>query len=56
MSDATSLVRQTLERLMKEYPHATDAQLRTLLERAARVDDELKDALDEWSSQVKKPH
>jgi hypothetical protein len=56
MSDATRLVRQTLERLMKEYPHATDAQLRALLERAALADDELKDALDEWSSRVKKSH
>jgi hypothetical protein len=50
MSDATRLVRQTFERLMKEYPRATDAQLLILLARAARADDELKDAAFEWTN------
>ena len=35
VSDATRLVRQTFERLIKEYPRATDAQLLKLLARAA---------------------
>jgi hypothetical protein len=50
MSDATRLVRQTLERLIEEFPGATDAQLLILLARAARADDELKDAAVEWTS------
>jgi hypothetical protein len=54
MSDPTRPVRQTVERLIKKYPEATDAHLRILLERAARVDEELKDALDQWRSRVKK--
>jgi hypothetical protein len=50
MFDAARLVRQTVERLIKEYPRATDAQLRILLARAARADDELKDAAFEWTN------
>jgi hypothetical protein len=50
MSDAARLVRQTVERLIKEYPSATDAQLLILLARAARADDELKDAAFEWTT------
>ena len=36
MSDATRLVRQTFERLVKAHPRAYDAQLLKLLKRAAR--------------------
>jgi hypothetical protein len=50
MFDAARLVRQTVERLIKEYPRATDAQLLILLARAARADDELKDAAFEWTN------
>jgi hypothetical protein len=50
MSDTTRLVRQTLERLIKEYPWATDTQLHTLLERAAQADDALQDAVFEWTN------
>jgi hypothetical protein len=46
--EATRLVRQTLEQLIKEYPWATDAQLLKLVEVAARADDELKEAVIEW--------
>ena len=49
MSDATRLVRQTFERLIKEFPGATDAQLLVLLERAARTDDELQSATFKWT-------
>ena len=50
MSDAARLVRQTVERLIKEYPRATDAQLLILLARAARADDELEEAAFEWTN------
>jgi hypothetical protein len=50
MSDATRLVRQTFERLIKEYPRASDAQLLIFLARAARADDELEDADFEWTN------
>jgi hypothetical protein len=50
ISNATRLVRQTLEQLIEKYPEVTDTQ-RTLLDRAAQADDELKDAIDEWSNQ-----
>ena len=49
MSNAARLVRQTFERLIKEYPRATDAQLLILLARAARADDQLKNAAFEWT-------
>jgi hypothetical protein len=47
MSNATRLVRQTLEQLIEKYPDATDKQLHILLERAARADDVLQDAVFE---------
>ena len=49
VSDATRFVRQTFERLIREYPRATDAQLLKLLARAARADNELKDAAFAWT-------
>jgi hypothetical protein len=49
VSDATRLVRQTFEPLIREYPRATDAQLLKLVARAARADDELKDAALAWT-------
>jgi len=48
VSDATRLVRQTFERLIREYPRATDAQLSNCW-RAARADGELKDAAFAWT-------
>ena len=50
VSDATRLVRQTFEWLVKQYPGATDTQLLRLLARASRTDDELKQAAFEWTS------
>jgi hypothetical protein len=44
------LVRQTFERVVEEYPGASDAQLLKLMARAARADDELKEAALEWTS------
>ena len=49
VSDTTRLVRQT-ERLIKEYPGATDRQLLKLLKLAARTKDELKGAAFEWTN------
>jgi hypothetical protein len=50
VSDTTRLVRQTFERLIKEYPAATDRRLLKLLKLAARTDDELKGAAFEWTN------
>ena len=55
VSDATGLVRQTFERLIKKYPRATDRQLLKLLKLAARADDELKDAAFEWITWDRRP-
>ena len=50
VSDATRLVRQTFEWLIKQYPGATDTQLLRLLAHASRADDELKQTAFEWTS------
>jgi hypothetical protein len=50
VSNSTKLVRQTFERLIKQYPGAADTQLLRLLARASRTDDEFKQAAFEWTS------